>query len=1058
MIIHHFNIHKMKASIHPLAVTLLMAMLTLLFPDCSRNRDRSNPGETGKAGYRTLAESFLQPPDSARPGVYWYFMDGNLSKKAMTADLESMKRVGIGHVLFLEVNVGVPQGPVKFLSDEWQESFRHAVRECERLGIVLTLGSGPGWTGSGGPWVKMEESMQHLVASRTDVTGPGTIKRTLEVPRGRDPFFGLGQFTPRLTEQWEQYYQDVAVLAFPATKNRDRITDSDEKALYYRPPYSSQKGVKQYIPEPVIAEEQFTGDTMGIPADSVVNIFEHMQADGTLTWEVPEGDWTIMRFGRRNNGAITRPAPIPGLGFECDKMSAGAMKHHLEHFMVPLIEKVKPDPNSKGGWKMIHMDSWEMGAQNWTGGFREKFKALKGYDPLPYLPVYTGMIVGDVEESERFLWDLRTVSQELMLKNHVQYFKDFGRKYGMGLSIEPYDMNPNTDLDLGSYADVPMCEFWNKGYGFSTGFSTFEGTSIANLYGRPVVAAESFTSYLDAWRSYPGSMKNQGDWAFCSGINRLVYHTFAHKALGEQYRPGMTMGPYGVHWDRGQTWWEMSRDYHTYITRNQFMLQHGKGVADVLYLIPEGAPHVFLPPASAVDGNQYLKGNTEYVFDASTDQIKAGESNTKKEFMPDRKGYNFDGCSPRILMDRSGVADGKIVFEGGASYHVLVLPRVTSMTPELMAKIESLVDQGATIIGIPPGQSPSLENHPACDEEVKSMSASMWGGFEIPVQESVIKYGKGRILWGGDYSKPANGDELYPGYETTARYLNSIGVKPDFTADGTIRYIHKQLTDCDLYFVSNRTDQRNHVTCQFRMKDSAPELWNPMNGEIRPLPEYAVSDGITSIPLEFEAYGSYFIVFHRERGNRTQPEGRNFEPVHLATTLQGAWEVEFDTAWGGPGKVTFRQLEDWTSCREPGIRYYSGTATYHKTFDCKETGKHKRIFLDLGDVKNMARVKLNGQDLGVIWTTPWQVEITHAVKRENNRLEIEVVNLWPNRLIGDEAYKEDGIVDGKWPEWVIRKKPVPGPRVTFTSWKHYTKDSPLLSSGLLGPVTIKTSY
>jgi len=981
-------------------------------------------------------------------------MDGNLSREEMTADLESMKDVGIGHVLFLEVNVGVPQGPVKFLSQEWQESFTHAVKECERLGIVLTLGSGPGWTGSGGPWVNMEESMQHLVASRLDVAGPAQIDRKLEVPLGRDPFFGLGQFTPELKERWTDYYQEVAVLAFPASDNPDLIVDSDEKALYYRPPYSSQKGVKQYIPEPAVSASDFPGDPTGIPTDEIVDITEFMQADGTLQWQVPEGNWTIMRFGRRNNGAITRPAPMPGLGFECDKMSPDAMKNHLEAFMIPLIERIKPDPSKKGGWKMIHMDSWEMGAQNWTDGFRQKFQEICGYDPLPYLPVYTGMIVGDIEKSERFLWDLRLVSQELILTNHVQYFKDFGQKYGMGLSIEPYDMNPNTDLDLGSYADVPMCEFWNKGYGFSTGFSTYEGTSIANLYGRPVVAAEAFTSYLAAWRSYPGSIKNQNDWALCSGINRLVYHTFAHKPIGEQYRPGMTMGPYGVHWDRGQTWWEMSEAYHTYVARCQALLQQGKGIADVLYLIPEGAPHVFLPPASAVDGNQYLYGNTEFEFDAETDQIVTGSSKSEKEFMPDRKGYNFDGCSPRILMDRASVKDSKIVFEGGASYHLLVLPKVSSMTPELMAKLESLVKQGATIMGNPVEQSPSLENYPACDHDVKSMCEKMWGSSEIPDQETEIAYGKGLILWGGSYSSPER-EELYPTYHATARFLESKGLKPDLTADGTVRYIHKKTDDTDLYFISNRTDHSTEVTCEFRVTGAVPEIWNPMNGEIRALPEFTAKDGITYIPLQFEPYESYFIVFDGENRNGRGQGEQNFYSKSKIATLEGSWEVAFDPRWGGPEKVRFDQLDDWIARPEKDIKYYSGKASYSKTFDCDQAGTGSRLFLDLGNVRVMARVILNGVDLGIVWTTPWQVDISEAVKEKDNRLEIEVVNLWPNRLIGDEAYADDGIADGKWPDWLLNQEARPSQRYTFSSWKHYTKDSPLLSSGLLGPVTIQ---
>ena len=1029
---------------------LFLLALILLVASCT----------TENVSYYTLKSSFLNPPNSAKPGVYWYFMDGNQDKGEMTADLESMKEVGIGHVLFLEVNVGVPQGPVKFLSEEWQNNFTHAVRECERLGIELTLGSGPGWTGSGGPWVKMDESMQHLVASKTRVAGPSQVFQKLEVPVGKNPYFGLAGFTPELRARWESYYQDVAVIAFPTVENQAVLADADEKALYYRPPYSSKEGVRQYFKEPAVLAQNFEGDATSIPTDGIIDITVFMQEYGTLNWEAPAGNWTIMRFGRRNNGAITRPAPMPGLGFEADKMSTDAMKHHLDNFMIPLIKKIQPDSTKIGGWKMIHMDSWEMGAQNWTDDFRNKFEALKGYDPLPYLPVYTGMVVGDVEKSERFLWDLRMVSQELILENHVQYFKDFGRKYGMGLSIEPYDMNPNTDLDLGSFADVPMAEFWNKGFGFSTGFSTFEATSIANLYGRPVLAAESFTSYLAAWKSYPGSIKNQSDWAFCSGINRLVYHTFAHKAIPGEHLPGMTMGPYGVHWDRGQTWWKMSGAYHSYVGRSQAMLQQGIGTADVLYLIGEGAPHVFLPPSSAVDGNDYLEAYTEFGFDPDTDAIIKSKGKGEKEFMPDRKGYNFDGCSPRILMNRASVKDGKVVFEGGASYEILVLPQISSMTPELISKIESLVRQGATIIGLPATQSPGLANFPACDNDVKSLSEKMWGGFDIPAQATEVAYGKGKILWGGSFSK-SDGNELYPNYQTTAKYLNSIGVKPDFTAkvpagerEGTVRYIHKKMPSTDLYFVSNRTAKAIDVTGEFRIAEGYPELWNPMNGEIRPLPEHAIKDGIISIPLHFEAHEAYAIIFTKTKQNTAGNGDHNFYAKQTAATIEGSWEVAFDPNWGGPEKVTFDQLEDWINRLEEGIKYYSGKAIYTKSFDCAQAGKANKLFLNLGKVNNLARVKLNGKDLGIVWTTPLEVEITDAVKEKNNQLEIEVVNLWGNRLIGDEAYEDDGIVNGQWPDWVLNNETRPSKRYAFTSFKHYTKDSPLQSSGLLGPVTI----
>ena len=1004
--------------------------------------------------YTALKSSFQQPPKSAKPGVYWYFMDGNQDKDQMTADLESMKEVGIEHVIFLEVNVGVPEGPIKLLSDEWLENFAHAVKECERFGIELTLGSGPGWTGSGGPWVKMENSMQHLVSSKTEVKGPTKLFKELPVPKGKNPFFGLTVFTPELRKKWNEYYKDVAVIAFPKNGKEIFLEDSDEKALYYRPPYSSQKGVRQYFEPPSVLAKNFKGENSGIPSKEIIDITKFMDSNGILKWDVPNGNWTIMRFGRRNNGAITRPAPMTGLGFESDKMSPIALMNHLDNFMIPLIKKVKPDSTKQGGWKMIHMDSWEMGAQNWTNDFRLKFQKIKKYDPLPFLPVYNGLIVDDVEKSERFLWDLRMVSQNLILENHVQYFKSFGRKYGLGLSIEPYDMNPNTDLDLGSFADVPMAEFWNKGFGFSTGFSTYEARSIANLFGRPVLAAEAFTSYLSAWKSHPGSIKNQTDWAFCSGVNRLIYHTFTHKSIPGEYFPGMTMGPYGVHWDRGQTWWDMSKPYHEYVARCQAILQKGISTADVLYLIPEGAPHVFLPPSSSVDGNEFLDDLVQFSFDADKDAIIRGKDKSKKEFMPDRKGYNFDGCSPRILINRAEVRDGKVVFEGGASYEILVLPQISSMTPSLLNKIESLIKQGATVIGPPPVRSPGLTNYPNCDFEIKSKSEKIWGGLEIPKKETKVAYGKGKILWGGAYSE-SDSDEIYPNYATTSRYLKSIGIKPNFTSDGSVRYIHKKMPGVDIFFVSNRTNSKTKLTAEFRVGNSIPELWNPMTGSISPLSNFSIGDGIISIPLQFHEYESYAIIFknNKQRSNNNFDE-KNFISKKTLKTINGSWSVSFDPKWGGPEKVEFDKLQDWIERPEKGIKYYSGKATYTKYFDFTNKGQLGRIFLNLGKVNVMARIKLNGKDLGVVWTSPMEVEITNVLKNKNNKLEIEAVNLWGNRLIGDESYEDDGIVDGKWPNWLLNGEERPSKRYTFTSWKHYSKEDPLQSSGLLGPVTI----
>jgi hypothetical protein len=408
-------------------------------------------------------------------------MDGNLSREGITGDLEAMKRAGIGGVIIMEVNVGIPRGPVKFMSEEWREHFKHAVAEAERLGIQITLISGPGWTGSGGPWVTPEQSMQHIVGSSIHVKGPMKFDGTLPRPLRRPAFFGDGKLPPESEKAKDEFYRDIVVLAFPAASRTDSLTDIDEKALYIRAPYSSQPGVRPFIPSPA----EYPGSPPGttLPSTRAVNISDCLSPDGRLSWNVPDGEWTIFRFGRTSTGANTRPAPLPGVGLECDKLDTAALNAHFDAFIGTLIHDVGPRKSSaEGGWTMLHIDSWEMGAQNWTPAFREEFRSRRGYDLLPYLPTVTGAIVDNREISERFLWDLRQTANELVLQNHADRLKQLGRKCGFGLSIEPYDMTPCADMSLGSIADVPMGEFWL--YGFSTTHSVIEAASIAHTCGR----------------------------------------------------------------------------------------------------------------------------------------------------------------------------------------------------------------------------------------------------------------------------------------------------------------------------------------------------------------------------------------------------------------------------------------------------------------------------------------------------------------------------------------------------------------------------------------------
>jgi hypothetical protein len=979
-------------------------------------------------GLNNIKAGFHNPPNSAKPGVYWYFMDGNMNKESITKDLESMKKAGIGNVIFLEVNVGIPVGPVDFLSGQWQDMFKYAVRESERLGIEITLGIGPGWTGSGGPWVPASQSMQHLVSSSVTVTGGEKEKIKLPLPVLKKPFFGEGVYTPALKKQAEDFYKDVAVLAYPTPSAEKKISDIDEKALYYRAPYSSQQGVKQFLPY----EYKYTNDTKDAVIDKrkVIDLTNKLQPDGTLNWIVPPGKWTIMRFVSRNNGALTRPAPGAGLGFESDKFDTVALNAHLDNYVGKLLKKVgKPNPKLAGGLKRLHMDSWEMGSQNWTARFRQEFIKRRGYDPLPFYPVYAGNIVESTEISERFLWDLRQTSQELVLAYHAGEVKKYAHKNGLKLSIEPYDMNPTADLELGNIADVPMCEFWSQGYGFNSTFSCMEATSVGHVNGNSLIPAESFTAAEDAWRQYPGSMKNQGEWAFATGINRFVFHTFQNQFLPDSLKPGATMGPYGVHWDRSETWWPMAAAYHHYVSSSQYVLQQGSAVADVLYLTPEGSPHVFRPPSSALSGDV---------------------------FIPDRKGYNFDGCAPGQLY-KASVKDGRIVFPGGASYRIMVLPAVKTMTIALLEKIRQLVLAGAIVVGGPPVKSPGLSGYPLCDVQIKTKAKAIWGDLDVPQNQTIHPFGKGKVIWGGELDKQIN--DLYPEYDLTAKILADMDVKQDFAADEPIRYTHRTAAGWDIYFVSNTTDKVQQTNAAFRSTKGSPALWDAISGEIRSLPEFAVKGQVTNIALRFEPYQSYFIVFAKNVP-RASGTNKNFPEQSLLTSLNGPWQVSFDPKWGGPAKITFDELKDWTLRPEEGIKYYSGIAIYNKMFDLpagKTPGKNEKLYLDLGDMKDLARVKLNGKDLGVIWTKPYRVDITGIVQQKDNKLEIEVANLWPNRLIGDSKLPDDGIKDDKWPDWLTKGQPRTSSRYTFTSFNIYSKDSPLLSSGLLGPVTIQTS-
>jgi hypothetical protein len=535
-------------------------------------------------------------------------------------------------------------------------------------------------------------------------------------------------------------------------------------------------------------------------------------------------------------------------------------------------------------------------------------------------------------------------------------------------------------------------------------------------------------------------MKALGDWAFCAGINRFVFHRFQHQPW-PGLKPGMTMGPFGVHWEQTQTWWEMVPAYHQYLARCQFMLRRGLPVADVCYLVAEGAPHVFRPPSSATRGNP-----------------------------PDRLGYNFDGCAPEIFKANMSAKDGMLILPDGMNYRVLVLPERETMTPALLRKVKELVAAGATVIGPRPRKSPGLSGFPECDEEVQNLAAEIWGDCD-GLQITEHRFGKGRVVWKKGVVDPAEektGEPIrgtqYGSFALVAATLGKMGVQEDFSSTPEMRYVHRRDGGTEIYFVANPIDSAFSARCTFHVSGKQPELWDPVTAKTRSLASFQPRDGGTILDLDFQPHQSFFIIFRKEGATSARS---NFPRLKTVTGISGEWKVSFDPAMGGPAEARFSSLEDWTRRPEEGIRYYSGSAVYRKTFDLQAplrgslSGTSRRsLWLDLGAVKNLASVRLNGHDLGVLWCAPWRIEIGKFVKRTGNQLEITVANLWPNRLIGDEKqppdaeYRKSGALL-RVPAWVTGKEPRPSTgRFAFSTWKHFSADSPLLPSGLLGPVRV----
>jgi len=717
-----------------------------------------------------------------------------------------------------------------------------------------------------------------------------------------------------------------------------------------------------------------------VSRNDVIDLTSKMDADGTLHWDAPEGNWTILRMGYALTGAKNRPSVPAGSGYEVDKLNSKYVKQYFNGYMDPMQQHL--DGLIGPTLHYMTMDSWEAGMQNWTDDMIDEFKRLRGYDPKPYLPVLAGRVVQNADVSDRFLWDFRKTLAEKFAQDFYGTMDDELHKRGMeayseasGVALEI----PEDTLLNKSHIDIPMAEFWVRAlHPESMYYVDVRGAaSAAHVYGKPLVATESFTG--GGYES-PYTLKKIADYWFAQGVNRLVFHTSAQQPLDT--KPGNTM--VGTHINRNITWAEMAKPFMTYIARVSYMLQQGSPVADIAYLLPEGGPSTM----------PFWGAGLQPALPA---------------------GYDYDFVNTDVLLHRMSVLpDGRIHVESsgamhGVSYRVLVLPPTVEMTPEVAAKLRDLVKGGATVVGQRPERSPSLAGYPESDARVQKVAQELWGDAD-GVTLNQHASGKGMVYWG----------------LTLDEVLTRLHAPKDFATSAPLEnapvWVHRHTANEEIYFVANQSDTPAHIDARFRVSGKDVQVWRPMDGAAKPAGYsevtlvdqrtgnrqpgiqpalYASESGFTVVPLDLAARESVFVIFRNTAAvqERTLPVPAEAK----LTTITGPWSVAFPANFGAPATVQLEKLTSWTASSDPGVKYFSGTAEYSKTLHVPAAWLRggQRIWIDLDKVGDIAEVKVNGKTEGVTWAPPYRVDITDALKPGINKLEIAVTNEWTNRQIGD---------------------------------------------------------
>ena len=1103
-----------------------------------------------------LEYSFTNPSGESKPWVYWYWMRANATSEGITQDLEAMAETGVGGAYLMPIGnsgelaksnpIVTADPPANPLSEHWWKLVVHATKEADRLGLRLAMNACDGWALAGGPWITPEMSMQELVVT----------KQTLE---GGKPYDGkLAQPTSR-----ENYYRDIAVLAYPALEGADitstllsprattNINGLDPRPLVHgtdEPVNISEEGWIQYeFDEPFTCRSiklspdqryyqlhrvklsvsddgkrfrslgrlkptQFQGwqdrgmdcthaveevrarffrfefDTSGtpqmsentegtklrnrnrlgashielssrpainhwegkagyrwrrsawttekecpadlcVPLEEVLNISDKMDYDGILNWTPPPGKWTVQRIGYTTTGETNNPAGT-GSGLECDKFNPDAARIQFDGWFGEALDRVGPELAGSTLWRN-HTDSWEAFSQNWSPLFREEFINRRGYDPLLWLPAMSGVPVGSAELSERFLYDIRRTIADLVCDNFYEPFAKLGREQGATFSAECIAPTMMSDgLQHFKYVDMPMGEFWLNSVNQDKPNDIQDAISGGHIYGKKVIGAEAFTQNPITWSVDPFYLKPMGDYNFARGINQFVLHVWAHQAFDRE--PGVSLNRVGTFFSGTQTWHKPGKEWFKYLHRCSALLQQGLPVIDVCYFIGEEQP-----------ARSYLRRELPVP-------------------LPD--GYSYDCINRDALLMRAGAENGRMVLPDGMSYRILVLPPSNRMTPELVQKIGELAEAGVPVVGNLPERSISLTAYPDCDEEVKNIVSRSWGSVR---QASAMK----RIL---------NEIGLVPDLEFMGVDLRPVYREKMEYYSPTLVWNHRKTRDADFYFISNQERELRRIEVAFRIRDRVPEFWDAGTGKIWDAGIWRQEGERTVVTMDLASSGSMFVVFrraaetdplahltplHQESEKDLQPvwisdgslwatengtwkltyqSGKtanvSVEDLPAPRKIGGEWTVNFTPGRGAPEQIELPVLQSLSDHENEGIKYFSGTATYHSSFELTSINRDDKLFLDLGGVANLAEVSINGKNTGVLWKPPFIVEVSDVVNQGRNELSIAVTNTWHNRIIGDSRLPEDSRIT-----WLLFNDARLGP------------EEDLIPAGLIGPVVLRTA-